>query len=155
MLPIKKLINKILHLVMRHTPINIIRVSILKILGANIKGKVYIGQELFILDAGRTDLLTIEEGASIGPRVTILIHSDPSPSPLVRFYPKKASPVHIKKGAWIGAGAIILPGVTIGECSIVAAGAVVIEDVSDYTIVAGVPAKVVKILKREKEDISA
>ena len=51
--------------------------------------------------------------------------------------------VIIKKNAYIGAGAIILPGVTIGESSIVAAGAVVTKDVPPRTIVTGIPAKVV------------
>ena len=52
--------------------------------------------------------------------------------------------IRIKKNAWIGAGAIILPGVTIGENSIVAAGAVVSISVPDNTIVGDIPAKVIK-----------
>lgn len=144
-----KAIKKILHIVMRHTPNGALRVKILKMLGANVKGRITISQELFIFDAGRTDLLTIEDSVGIGPRVTIVIHSDPYPSPLQRIYPKKTLPVHIKKGAWIGAGAIILPGVIIGECSLVAAGAVVIESVLPYTMVAGVPAKIIKRLEIE------
>jgi acetyltransferase-like isoleucine patch superfamily enzyme len=52
--------------------------------------------------------------------------------------------IHIKKNAWIGAGAIILQGVTIGENSIIAAGAVVSTNVPDNTIVGGIPAKVIK-----------
>lgn len=52
----------------------------------------------------------------------------------------------IKKGAWIGANAVILPGVTVGENVVVAAGSVVNKDVPDYTVVAGVPAKVIKHL---------
>jgi acetyltransferase-like isoleucine patch superfamily enzyme len=54
------------------------------------------------------------------------------------------SPVVIKRNAWIGAGATILPGVTVGENAIVAAGAVVSKDVPANTVVAGVPAKVIK-----------
>ena len=54
--------------------------------------------------------------------------------------------VHIKRNVWIGAGATILPGVTVGENSIVAAGAVVTKDVPDNTIVGGVPAKWIKNL---------
>jgi len=50
----------------------------------------------------------------------------------------------VKDKVWIGAGAIILQGVTIGEGSVVAAGAVVTKDVPPYTIVGGVPAKVIK-----------
>lgn len=56
-------------------------------------------------------------------------------------------PVHFKNNCWIGAGAIILPGVTIGEHSVVAAGAVVNKDVPDYTVVAGIPAKEIKKVK--------
>ena len=53
-------------------------------------------------------------------------------------------PVHIGKGVWVGANATITPGVTIGDDAIVAAGAVVTKDVEAGTVVAGVPAKVVK-----------
>jgi acetyltransferase-like isoleucine patch superfamily enzyme len=56
------------------------------------------------------------------------------------------SPVHIKRNAWIGAAATILPGVTVGENSVVAAGALVAKDVPDNTVVAGVPAKVIRDL---------
>jgi acetyltransferase-like isoleucine patch superfamily enzyme len=53
----------------------------------------------------------------------------------------------IKRNAWIGAAVTILPGVTIGENSVVAAGAVVSKDVPDNTVVAGIPAKIIKSLK--------
>jgi len=129
---------------MRLTPGNTLRVKILKRLGARINGPIFISQDLFILDAGKTDLLTIDRNVAIGPRVTLLLHSDPSPSPLASVYPEKNAGIHISKGAWIGAGAIILPGVTIGECSVVAAGAVVTRDVPAYTVVGGVPAKELK-----------
>jgi acetyltransferase-like isoleucine patch superfamily enzyme len=56
--------------------------------------------------------------------------------------PQKA--IHIEKGAWIGAKAIILKGVTIGEGSVVGAGSVVTKDVKPYTIVAGNPARLIK-----------
>jgi acetyltransferase-like isoleucine patch superfamily enzyme len=52
--------------------------------------------------------------------------------------------IHIKKNAWIGAGATILQGVTIGENSVVAAGSVVSKDVPDNVIVGGIPAKIIK-----------
>ena len=56
----------------------------------------------------------------------------------------------IKKGAWIGAGASILPGVTVGKFAIVGAGAIVTKDVPDYSVVVGTPAKVVKTLDKDK-----
>lgn len=52
--------------------------------------------------------------------------------------------MHIKRNAWIGAGATILPGVTVGENAVVAAGAVVSRDVQANTVVAGIPAKVIR-----------
>lgn len=58
--------------------------------------------------------------------------------------------IHIKKGAWIGAGATILPGVTIGKYAIVGAGAIVTKDVPDYAVVVGTPAKVIKTLDKNK-----
>lgn len=50
----------------------------------------------------------------------------------------------IKDDVWIGAGVIILSGITIGECSVIGAGAVVTQDVEPYTVVAGVPARKIK-----------
>mgnify|MGYP002393330242 CR=1 FL=1 len=54
--------------------------------------------------------------------------------------------IHIKKNAWIGAGATILQGVTIGENAIVASGAVVSKDVPDNTVVGGIPARIIKTI---------
>jgi acetyltransferase-like isoleucine patch superfamily enzyme len=54
--------------------------------------------------------------------------------------------VKIKDDVWIGAGVIILSGVTVGECSVIGAGAVVTKDVEPYTVVAGVPAKKIRNL---------
>lgn len=53
-------------------------------------------------------------------------------------------PVHLKRNCWIGAGATILPGVTVGENAVVGAGSVVTKDVPDNTVVVGNPAKIVK-----------
>jgi nodulation protein L len=53
-------------------------------------------------------------------------------------------PVRLKRNCWIGAGATILPGITVGENAVVAAGAVVTKDVEDNTVVGGYPAKIIK-----------
>ena len=58
--------------------------------------------------------------------------------------------ITIKKGAWIGAGVSILPGVKIGKYAIVGAGAIVTKDVPDYAVVVGIPARVVKTLDEDK-----
>lgn len=90
--------------------------------------------------------ITIEDDVLIGANVQLLTtnHDEYKRNLL------KCKPVHIKKGAWIGAGATILPGVTIGKHSIVGASSVVTKDVGDYEVVAGVPAKFVKTLDKEK-----
>ena len=59
-------------------------------------------------------------------------------------------PVVIGDDVWIGTNAVILPGVTIGQHVVVAAGAVVTKDVPDYSLVAGVPAKVIKQLAKSR-----
>lgn len=104
-----------------------------------------IGKNVFInfgctfLDQGG---ITLEDGVFIGPEAKILTEAHPE-QPEIR-HTLQTEPVVIRRKAWIGAGAIILPGVTVGENAIVAAGAVVTKDVPDNTIVAGVPAKIVR-----------
>ena len=58
--------------------------------------------------------------------------------------PLKTAPIVIGDGVWIGARAIVLPGVTIGEGAVIAAGAVVVKDVPPFTVVGGNPARIIK-----------
>lgn len=104
-----------------------------------------IGKNVFInfnctfLDLGG---ITIEDNVLIGPNVSILSEGHPvSPEDRHSLVPNA---ILIKKNAWIGAGATILQGVTIGENAIVAAGAVVSKDAHDNTIVGGIPAKIIR-----------
>jgi acetyltransferase-like isoleucine patch superfamily enzyme len=109
--------------------------------GKHIKiGKnVFINHACSFLDLGG---ITIEDDVLIGPRVNLTTENHPV-DPSKRKYLDLKS-IHIKRNAWIGAGATILPGVTIGENSIVAAGAVVNKDVPRNSIVGGIPAKFLK-----------
>lgn len=88
----------------------------------------------------------IEDNVLIAQYVIITsnLHQFKNPNIPVSNQSETAKTVRIKKGAWIGARAIILPGVTIGENSIVGAGAVVTKDVPPMAIVGGVPAKLLK-----------
>ena len=61
------------------------------------------------------------------------------------------APIRIGKNVWVGANAVILPGVTIGDGAIVAAGAVVNRDVPENTVVGGVPAKVIRTIHEEEQ----
>ena len=100
---------------------------------------VFINHACSFLDMGG---IIIEDNVQIGPKVN-LITENHSVNPADRRA-LLAKPVIIRKNAWIGAGATILPGVTVGENSIVAAGAVVNKNVPNNTIVGGVPAVVLK-----------
>ena len=100
---------------------------------------VFINFDCVFLDLGG---ITIEDNVLIAPKVSLL--SEGHPTSIEDRHSLIPKPIHIKKNAWIGANSTILPGVTIGENSIVAAGAVVSKDVADNTIVGGIPAKFIK-----------
>jgi acetyltransferase-like isoleucine patch superfamily enzyme len=100
---------------------------------------VFINHACSFLDIGG---ITIEDEVLIGPRVNLTTESHPlNPNERRTLL---TAPIVIKRRAWIGAGVTILPGITVGENSVVAAGAVVTKDVPDNTVVAGIPAKPVK-----------
>lgn len=92
------------------------------------------------------DGVVLEENVTLGLRVTILTHFDAGNSHARHLYTPFTRPVLIRQGAYVGTGSTILPGVTIGEGAFVAAGALVNRNVPAYTLVAGVPAKVIKDL---------
>ena len=86
--------------------------------------------------------ITIDDDVLIGPKVSLVTEQHPLvPS---RRGELGTKPIHIKRNVWIGAGATILPGVTVGENSVVAAGAVVSKDVPANCVAGGIPAKVIK-----------
>jgi acetyltransferase-like isoleucine patch superfamily enzyme len=112
--------------------------------GHNIRiGKnVFVNHACTFMDRGG---ITLEDGVLIGPKVS-LITTNHSPEPGQRRN-TVSRPILIRQGAWLGANATVMPGVTIGENAIVGAGAVVTKDVAANTIVAGVPARIVKRLQ--------
>lgn len=100
---------------------------------------VFINHACSFLDMGG---ITIEDEVLIGPKVNLITENHSIvPNDRRALIPK---PIHIKKNAWIGANVTILPGVTIGENAVVAAGAVVSKGVPDNVIVGGIPAKIIK-----------
>jgi acetyltransferase-like isoleucine patch superfamily enzyme len=118
--------NYLLLMLAYFSPVNRVRVALHKWRGVNIGKNVYIGMLCF-LDNAYPEFIYLEEDCSIIPAM--------------------ADPVIIKKGAILAVRSIVLPGVTIGTCSIVSAGSVVNRPVPDYTLVAGNPAKKVTTLK--------
>ena len=79
-----------------------------------------------------------------GITVTALNHNFSDTNKRIDEQGVSTNPVTIEDDVWVGANAVILPGVTIGEHCVVAAGAVVTKDVPPHSLVAGVPAKVIK-----------
>jgi len=91
--------------------------------------------------------ITIEDDVLIGPKVSLITENHPlNPRERKGLVGKS---ILIKKNAWIGANATILPGVTIGKNAVVAAGSVVNKDVPDNTIFGGIPAKFIKNINNE------
>jgi acetyltransferase-like isoleucine patch superfamily enzyme len=103
----------------------------------------WIGPQCFLHSAGG---LRIGKAVGIGPRVVILTseHEALDRDVPVYFTPLKFAEVVLEDGCDIGAGAIILPGVKIGEGAIVGAGAVVTCDIPPYEVWAGVPARKIR-----------
>lgn len=90
--------------------------------------------------------VTIGDNVFSGHDIMILTSGhDPRKFGKERMISSNTQPVTIKNGAWLGTRCIILGGVTIGENSVIGAGAVVTKDVPDYALVVGVPARQVRI----------
>ena len=108
----------------------------------NIGKNVFINFDCTFLALGG---ITIEDDVLIGPKVSLITENHPlNPQERKGLIGR---PIHIKKNAWIGANATILPGVIIGENAVIAAGAVVSKDVPDQTVVGGIPAKFIKTIQ--------
>ena len=92
--------------------------------------------------------ITIDDGALIGHNVVLAtLNHDINPDLRHSMIPK---PIFIGKNVWVGSNSVILPGVTIGDGAIIAAGSVVNRDVPEKTIVGGIPAKFIKEIQQEK-----
>ncbi len=102
----------------------------------------YFGREVFI---DLADKIIVENKVTVSMRVMLLTHTHAGKSPLSndRLKPTYA-PIILKQGCYLGAGAIILPGITIGEQAIIGAGAIVTHDVPACAVVAGSPARMIK-----------
>lgn len=109
------------------------------------------GDECFIGDECLFDLaesIILESKVTLAERVVLITHTNVgyASHPLQQHIKSDQKPILIKEGAFIGSSSTILPGVIIGKCAVVAAGSLIKDNVPDYTVVAGVPAKTIKIL---------
>lgn len=111
--------------------------------GLTLGENCFIGSGVFF---DLTDKVVLEADCAVGPGTRFLTHQDTGGRPLSRWYPRKKAPIRVGKGTWIGAGAILLDGVSLGQCCVVAAGSVVRDSFPEYSVVAGAPARLVKTL---------
>lgn len=110
----------------------------------------FINQNLF-LDAAAP--ITIGKSCQIGFNVTFATSSHDLDANFLGLRGRSAAPITVEDHVWIGAGAMILGGVTIGRGSVVAAGAVVTKNVPPNTLVAGTPAKAIRDINQQNEAV--
>ena len=103
---------------------------------------VFVNHGCTAMDFGGID---IGDDVMIGPNVQLISSGHPL-DPATRRSQITTAPIRIGRGVWIAAGATVLQGVTVGDNAVVAAGAVVSKDVPPRTLVAGVPAQVIRAL---------
>jgi acetyltransferase-like isoleucine patch superfamily enzyme len=129
-----------LHMLAMGIPNSHLKRFFYRLRGSKIGKNVDIANFVFLEDAF-PELITIGDNVDIAPWVTIATH-DSVLVCLQRKLSVRTGEVIIKNNVYIGTGVIILPGVTIGEYSVIGAGAVVIHDIPPFSVAYGVPAKV-------------
>lgn len=154
-----RLKQKILLSLVLKIPYSKIRVWSLRKAGFEVGKEVYVGDGFSLaIGFGNPDMkLSLQDRVSIGPNVTIVLVSHSNYSPLTDVYSLGGGwckKILICEGSWIGAGVIILPGVSIGRYCVVGAGSVVTRNVDDYTVVAGNPARVLRVLDKSRLNVS-
>jgi acetyltransferase-like isoleucine patch superfamily enzyme len=141
---LRSVLNRLLHACARYFPMYPgWRVKLHRIRGVKIGEGVFIGSDVFI-DNTYPESIVIQDYVTIISRSFIIGHNF-IPIHLENILAKDAPPkqgVLLKKGSYVGAQSIIMPGVTIGECAIVGAGSVVTGDIPDFSAAMGSPARV-------------
>jgi maltose O-acetyltransferase len=115
----------------------------------DVVGRLHVGERCLFTTPLYLNLnatVFIGDRVVIGHHVVIITDEHDMSDPLYRGGKRSSLPVRIEDGAWVGACATLLPGVTVGRGAVVAAGSVVAKDVPPDTLVGGVPAKVIKKL---------
>lgn len=137
-----------------HHPDSNVRREAFRASGVKIGKDVFISIGMVVLDDYRHNV-KIGDRVAFGNYVSLISASAPNKSLLRNIsYVKekliKYAPITIKNDVWVGSGAIILPGVTIGEKSLIGANSLVIKDIRPYSMVVGSPAKLIKTMENEK-----
>lgn len=153
---IRSFFKRILKLLARNTPGYNLRAALLRRAGYTVGSPVYIGEDLIIVDSQyQKPQVFIGNEVTIAQRVTLITSSGaPCSREVYKVIGANVGPINIEDGAWIGAGVIILPNITVGRLAVVGSGAVVTKDVPPCTIVVGVPARPIKRFSIESGEIT-
>ena len=128
-----------------HFPDSDIRVKSLRALGYEIGEGTYFADDLIVtLAYANRGHLRLGQRVSIGPRCTLVLAAHANNSRVKQQIPEKERWITIEDDAWLGAGVIVLPQITIGEGAVIGAGAVVTKDIPPHCVAVGNPAKVIK-----------
>lgn len=134
-----------------------IRPWVLRRVGCHVGKGCFIGDTVKI-DTGHADMITIEDNVSIAGGSRLLCHQRDFSNYFVGDDYMKLDytikPILLKKGCLIGMESFVLPGVTVGEGSIVGAGSLVTRDIPDWTVATGRPARVVKEIPKKERTTS-
>ena len=137
--------QKKLHILARFCIHGGLRLTLYRWMGVPIGRHVYVGMDTW-LDDQFPELIRIEDDVVISFRVTISVHDDARR--IDRIAPGQlegtVAPVTLRRGCYLGAACLVLPGVTVGERAVVGAGSVVTRDVPAEKVAVGVPARVLK-----------
>ena len=139
----------ILHKLVYSTPLSDFAIKMQRARGVKIGKNCHVSPYVLI-DLLYPQLVTIEDNVTVGSNTSIFAHANPTTNLFLKRngYPRKVEPITIKSGAVLFPGCIITAGVTIGENSLIGAGSVVFEDIPDYCVVVGNPARIVKKIER-------
>jgi len=142
---LRVLAQKLLHQAARVCIPTGLRLALYRAMGVRIGRGVFVGLDSW-LDDQFPELITLEDDVVVSFRVTVVVHDDARRMDAI--LPGQGdgtvAPVTLKRGCYLGAGCIVLPGVTVGERAVVGAGAVVTRDVPPGKVVVGSPARVVR-----------
>jgi acetyltransferase-like isoleucine patch superfamily enzyme len=149
---IRALMKRLIKMLVRFLPGYNLRATLLRMAGYTLGSAVYIGDGLIIVDTQyQTPQVFIGDRVTIAQRVTLVTSSGAPMSKAYEVFGRDVGPIVIEDDAWIGAGVIILPNITIGRAAVVGAGAVVTKDVPPCTVVVGVPARPIKQIPWEPD----
>ncbi|MES2832058.1 MAG: sugar O-acetyltransferase [Pseudomonadota bacterium] len=119
--------------------------------GTNIEvgTKVFFNFNCVVLDVAR---VTIGSNVLFGPAVQIYTATHPMSAATRRKWLESAKPITIGSDVWVGGGAIICPGVTVGDRSVIGAGSVVTRDIPPDSFAAGNPARVIRAIESDTDE---